>query len=418
MRIVVVDPDGIRARSLATALLGEGASPSIAITPDAVRPAGALAEVLLVAPSAPPDVIDAVVSLRRPFALLDDGSPVPAALVRAGPVGCLPVGRTGPLLSFLDAALARGQRASEALRCEAALAASGAGILLVGPDGRIERANAAYARLAGAVAADPAGRTLSEILRPEGGADATDRFLEAVAGVRPWNGEALLGSGDAEVLCSVSVAPLRAAGCEAEGLVVTVLDLRRRRALEDTLRETNRTLERKAFVDPLTGLYNRAFLSESIQRELARTRRQTSTLALLMIDLDRFKDVNDRYGHGVGDEVLRAVAGALTAGLREGDVLARYGGDEFCALLPGADAVSAAQVAERVRQQVASLPSRVASAVRVRASIGLATSADLEEGAGGQALLERADRALFTAKRRGGDRVVAAGGELLPFQPS
>ena len=415
VRIVVVDPDEIRARGLAVSLESEGISPCVASGPEAVRSLGPSAHLLLVAASVPPDTLAAVLRLRAPLVLLDDGQPVPAGLVRAGPLGVVPLSPAGPMRSYLEGALERRDRVAQAERCEAALAAAGAGILLVGKDGRIERANAAYARLLGGVPRDPGGCSLEDLLHPEGGIDARERFREAVAGVRGWHGEALLAAGGIQVPCAVSISPIRSAGAEADGLVVTLTDVRDRRALEETLREANRTLERKAFVDSLTGLYNREFLAESIQRELARTRRHETCIAVLMIDLDRFKQVNDRFGHGTGDEVLMAVSGALKSGLREGDILARYGGDEFCALLPGADAVSAAQVAERVRAQVATLSLGITGDIDVRASIGLATSSDLEEGAGGKMLLERADRALLTAKRRGGDRVVAAGGELLPF---
>ncbi len=416
MRILVVDPDQVRARSLAATLHQEGTSPCVASDPEAVRTLGRSADVLLVAPTATAETLSAVLGLGLPFALLDDGSGVPPALVRADPVACVAIRRGGPIRSVLEAGLERRARATDSLRCEAALESAGAGILLVTPGGYVERANPAFARLASGIPRDPTGLTLVELLTPEGGADPRDRFREAVAGMRAWNGEAVLSAGGVHVPCSVSIAPIRTGGVEADGLVVTLFDLRDRRALEDSLREANRSLERKAFVDSLTGLYNRAFLAESIQRELARSRRSTTTLAVLMIDLDHFKKVNDDYGHGAGDEVLMAVSGALRVGLREGDILARYGGDEFCALLPGADAVSAWQVAERVRQQVASLPLGFAGAVKVRASIGLATSADLEEGAGAQALLDRADRALLVAKRQGRDHVVASGGAVLPFR--
>jgi|GEM_PF-2137759 len=416
VRIVIVDPDELRARTLAASLHQEGTSPFVASDPEGVRTLGRSAHVLLVAPTASAEALSAVLGLGRPFALLDDGSGVPPALVRADPVACIPIHRGGSIRAALEAGLERRARANDSLRCEAALESAGAGILLVTPDGQVQRANAAFARLASGIPRDLTGLTLVELLIPEGGEDPRQRFREAVAGLRAWNGEAVLSAGGVHVPCSVTLAPIRSGDIEADGLVVTLVDLRDRRALEDSLREANRNLERKAFVDALTGLYNRAFLAESIQRELARSRRSSTTLAVLMIDLDHFKKVNDDYGHGAGDEVLMAVSGALRVGLREGDILARYGGDEFCALLPGADAVSAWQVAERVRLQVASLPLGIAGAVKVRASIGLATSADLEEGAGALELLDRADRALLVAKRQGRDHVVASGGAVLPFR--
>jgi diguanylate cyclase (GGDEF)-like protein len=125
-----------------------------------------------------------------------------------------------------------------------------------------------------------------------------------------------------------------------------------------------------------------------------------------MIDIDRFKVLNDTYGHGVGDDVLRAVAGAIVTGVREEDVPARYGGEEFVVLLRNPRATIATEIGERVRMTVRSLDLRALGVPCVSVSVGVAVATSEDEPIA--RLIERADRALYRAKRAGRDRVVAA----------
>lgn len=161
--------------------------------------------------------------------------------------------------------------------------------------------------------------------------------------------------------------------------------------------------------DALTGCHNRLYYDEALRRELAYAQRKGTSLSVGLIDLDRFKDINDEFGHGIGDQVLQAVAEALYSGLRVYDVLSRYGGEEFAILLRGADIGGAQVIGERLRAAVAGL--RIAGGtgtVRPTVSIGLAdTIQDAEHGADARGLLRAADRRLYTAKAVGRDRVVA-----------
>jgi diguanylate cyclase (GGDEF)-like protein len=156
--------------------------------------------------------------------------------------------------------------------------------------------------------------------------------------------------------------------------------------------------------DPLTGLPNRRALDEALAREAARAARGGTPLSAVALDVDRFKRVNDEHGHAAGDAVLAEVAGRAAGALRAGDLLARVGGEELTAILPGADLAAAAEVAERIRACVAAAPIQAAGrALAVTVSLGCAT---LLPGEGdGRALLARADARLYDAKRAGRDRV-------------
>ncbi len=165
--------------------------------------------------------------------------------------------------------------------------------------------------------------------------------------------------------------------------------------------------EKYATRDGLTELYNRRHFDAEFPKELSRSQREGRPLSLLMIDLDHFKAVNDTFGHPAGDLVLKEVTRAIRRELREIDLLCRYGGEEFCAVLPGCASGEAVAVAERIRAAVESLPwggrSALPSAVTV--SVGVATFPRPHSNP--QALLQAADEALYVAKKRGRNRVAA-----------
>lgn len=164
-------------------------------------------------------------------------------------------------------------------------------------------------------------------------------------------------------------------------------------------------VERQALVDGLTGLANRRAASDALHGETARAERLETPLAVVLADLDEFKEVNDAHGHAVGDEVLRVVAEVLRETLRESDVAGRWGGEEFLLLLPGADEEGAAQLAERVRVALAARSIPSVPGLRVTASFGVAEYAGETNP---EQLLEAADGALYRAKRAGKDRVERA----------
>jgi diguanylate cyclase (GGDEF)-like protein len=187
-----------------------------------------------------------------------------------------------------------------------------------------------------------------------------------------------------------------------------------RQRLEEAATEASVALDRarsyqaaetRASTDALTGLPNRRYFDEFCGL-LARRRRSGDAIGVLMIDIDRFKSLNDRHGHAVGDEVLRAVGGALIATVRDDDVPARYGGEEFVVLLRNPSREVAVEIGERVRSAVAALDLAAFGVPGVTVSVGVAVQRSADQPVGD--VVEMADQALYRAKRAGRDRVVAA----------
>jgi len=164
-------------------------------------------------------------------------------------------------------------------------------------------------------------------------------------------------------------------------------------------------LQHEALMDPLTGCLNRRGLEQRLQVEAVRARRYHRPLSILMLDLDRFKQVNDLHGHAAGDRVLSLVGRALRTTLRETDLLGRYGGEEFAIGLPEVDAEQAIRAGERVRHALAGITDP-ASPEGITASFGISTLP--ADGTDPAMLLQAADRALYLAKAAGGDRIVSA----------
>jgi diguanylate cyclase (GGDEF)-like protein len=164
-------------------------------------------------------------------------------------------------------------------------------------------------------------------------------------------------------------------------------------------------LRRRVMRDSLTGAASRDFIIEQTRGEIERSLRSGSTLCLMVIDLDRFKPINDELGHALGDRTLARVHDAARGVLRASDVLARYGGDEFVALLPDTELDIAVEVAERVRTAIGRI--EVVDGRPLTASIGVS---ELVADDGFETLFERADLALYEAKRSGRDAVRARRG--------
>jgi diguanylate cyclase (GGDEF)-like protein len=219
---------------------------------------------------------------------------------------------------------------------------------------------------------------------PDSGSDRLE--FELIAGRRNF-GRLVLSGSDFDPEDRMSAAVL-------VGQAVVALDNAR----------LHRIVEQQAVVDGLTGLANRRHADEMLARELARSARFGGPVGLILADVDDFKAINDEYGHPIGDAVLREIAGALLGTVREIDVAARWGGEEFAVVLPGTDAQGAAHAAERIRDALTrrDMIAPDGARLRVTASFGVTSSSP---GTTSEELVAAADEALYRAKRSGKDRV-------------
>ncbi len=319
--------------------------------------------------------------------------------------GWVPVRGTIALLRASDGApeallsttrdMRRRRAADEALRrateqFTSAFAHAPIGMAIVGVDGRFLRVNRALCDLVGYGEDDLLARSFQDITHAED-LDADLALIEEVLrGARAdYTMEKRYLRADGRVIWALLAVSLVT---DADGVplhfISQIQDISEQRELEERLRE-------EAEHDHLTGLYNRRRFHEELRRQIGRVARTGEAAMLAMIDLDRFKDVNDRDGHVAGDELLRAVGQALEGRLRRSDTLGRLGGDEFAAILVGADEEAGAAIAHML---VGAVHEVVGGAAPVSASVGLAR---IEADDDPASALARADEAMYAAKASG-----------------
>jgi diguanylate cyclase (GGDEF)-like protein len=165
------------------------------------------------------------------------------------------------------------------------------------------------------------------------------------------------------------------------------------------------TLQSQAIRDPLTGLYNRRYLEETMDRELHRARRQKTSLGVVLMDLDHFKDFNDTFGHAAGDALLSALGDLMKARVREEDIACRYGGEEFLLVMPGTTLAATQHRADQLRRAVKTLQVGWRDQLLESPTISLGVAVFPNHGATAQEVIAAADAALYRAKQAGRDRV-------------
>lgn len=295
------------------------------------------------------------------------------------------------------------RRSAERLRLQLAAIVESSADAIIGlsAHGSIETWNGGAERLYGYTRAEALGRSILILAAPDAVKArelALDRLLSSGRGEQVETRDRRKDGSLVDV--SVTSSPIRDAGGGVVGVARVARDISKQKRLEHELTFL-------ADHDPLTGLFNRRRLGDELTHQCALAARYDDTCALLLGDIDRFKDVNDTWGHLAGDEVIKQVAHAITSRLRDTDVLARLGGDEFAVLLPRTDLEGAVRTADSLREAVATIDVPVhAERIQVRISFGVAIL-------GGQVVspedaLAVADLALYEAKREGRNRVVTA----------
>lgn len=333
------------------------------------------------------------------------------------------------LNSFLDEMEAEEWRLNEKrIRYKSLIEMMADGLVTISCDGRIESINSAAGRMLGFEDYELIGRDLSQIVTdPKASAPETylDSFIDGVSKeapsqeieVRRKNGTTL------PMLFSVS-----AMETQKEKLYIGVLtDIGKIKSMETRLRSlneelirSNERLEKTAITDSLTNLYNRRHFDTALAKELHRATRQHTSISLLIVDIDFFKQFNDIYGHTAGDDCIKKVSFCIKQVFkRSGDLPARYGGEEFAVILPGCDGLELQERAETLRQEVIDLaiPHRGSNTEDfLTVSIGAVTYKPATREVSGpkpKEIFSEADKALYQAKAKGRNQVVFAG----QFQP-
>jgi diguanylate cyclase (GGDEF)-like protein/PAS domain S-box-containing protein len=266
------------------------------------------------------------------------------------------------------------------------------GVLILDGDNLIVDINPAMQRLLGLAQKQAIGEAIEKVLSPW--PDLIEKFLD----VSSTQSMIEIESGGKTLYFDIGISPISNRTGFRFGRVVTIRDVTERTRL---LQE----IEEQAITDSLTGLYNRRHFFRVFEQEISRSARSGESLSFLLLDLDHFKDINDTYGHLTGDYVLKEIAQILKNNLRNCDILVRYGGEEFVALLPGSNKESAVRTAERLRTQLSDHAFQFeGNEFYVTVSIGAAES----DGAAPDALsslIKAADAALYRAKSLGRNRV-------------
>lgn len=275
------------------------------------------------------------------------------------------------------------------------------GVLVLGLDGRIVDYNGAATSIIPSLGPAAIGRTIEQIWRRGADTGAFDGELDDSGGCQEYERELKWVKGNETRFYRIRSSKLLSAKGELMGRTIVMIDNTDHMLLQHKLR-------RLAETDGLTGIYNRTFFLEHGEKLLDKARLAREPLAVILFDIDYFKSINDRYGHGVGDLALKHVVSIGQSLIDDNSVFGRYGGEEFVICLPGTSLGKALRAAEQIRQALVSAPlliqSPAAEYVPITASFGIAAAERDSDGIGLEDLLREADAALYLAKRNGRNR--------------
>ena len=332
------------------------------------------------------------------------------------------IGGTNISLSVFRDITVRKQAEEKLLQLSRAVEQSPASIVITNTAGLIEYVNPRFTQVTGYYFAEAVGknpRFLNTDKTPPG--THLDMWSTITAG-KEWQGEFVNRKKNGELYYeSAIISPI----IDAHGVITHYLavkeDITERKRVQIEIQQANKKLQfqleaihllqaelrEQAIRDPLTGLYNRRYLDETLDRELARATRENYPVSFLVSDIDYFKKINDTYGHYAGDVVLKNLAAQLTSNARVGDIICRYGGEEFLVILPDVSMEIAYQIAERSRKAFQE-SKIVLENIEIQATLSCGIATFPQHGTKSAELIAAADRAMYQAKSNGRNRVSIA----------
>ena len=306
------------------------------------------------------------------------------------------------------------------LQLSRAVEQSPASIVITNTDGTIEYVNPRFTQVTGYLYDEVVGknpRFLSTDQTPPG---THQTLWSTITAGREWQGEFVNRKKNGELYYeSATISPI----IDSHGIITHYLavkeDITERKQAQEAIQLANQQLQsqleankllqaelrEQAIRDPLTGLYNRRYLDETLDRELARAARENYQVSFMVSDIDHFKKVNDTYGHHAGDLVLKNLADQLTSNARVGDIICRYGGEEFLVILPDVSTDIAQQIAERARNAFQESRIIIDGNIEVQATLSCGIATFPQHGIKSADLIVAADRAMYQAKSEGRNRV-------------
>jgi len=279
-------------------------------------------------------------------------------------------------------------------------------LLITNTSGEIEYVNPAFTQVTGYTLEELRGKNPRILKSGRTPPEVYKELWETILSGRVWHGDLWNRRKDGEIFAeSILIARLRDDEGKITHFVGMWQDVTQRKQAEEDLEHRAVVLEKESITDDLTGQYNRRHILEELEKEVERSRRYGRRLSGMMIDLDNFKQVNDQYGHPLGDRVLRTFSGILKKGIRKIDILGRYGGDEFIVILPESTVEVAHRVAARIQKNLHEYHKNVSGELfPAAASIGLISFENLQ-GVSRSAFVQKMDEALLRAKQSGKNRV-------------